>query len=581
MLAGMLDEPPALDGIPAHVQRALLRGLEIDPEKRPTIAELVREIERDRWRRVRSVALGAAIVAASAVAAIALSRTTTPPCEEGQARLADVWNDATRAAVHARFSASVVHVLDDYAKRWTLKHREVCIATNVEHKQSEQLMDQRMACLDVRRGQLAALVQGLGDRTSGATVEDALHAGSTLLDVDGCDDPLHFGPTVALPAAPAPAREVAAIRSDMAPITTQIGLGNLAAALPKAKAIAERADKTGFVPIRAQAADLLAYARLEAGDLDGIEPLLQSMVVLGSEAKNDAVVATGWIELMRLRGATQAQTKEGLALEFAAEGAVHRAGDPPQLEIDYYNALSDIYDIAADYPASRDAQERALELTRKTRGPRHVLVGGALVNLGGTQFSLGDFDRALAYFQEALAIYEEQVGPDSPRVAIALTDIAQVLVQKGRFDEAEPMLKRALAIKEKAFGPEHRGVGITALGLSDLYVQEHRYDDALPYARRSFAILKAALPPEHPHVATAETSLGQILVRLGHYDEGCALVAKAAPVLIKTYHADGAALTIQYQHECATHQSSGSAISSTSGSGARATSSTCCTSTGK
>jgi tetratricopeptide (TPR) repeat protein len=404
-----------------------------------------------------------------------------------------------------------------------------------------------MACLDARRTQLAALVQGLGDKASAAGVEDALAAASSLLDVDGCDDVEHFGPTVALPAAPAEAREVAAIRADMAPISAQIGLGDVAAALPKAKAIAARADRTSFTPIRAQAADLLAYARLEAGDVDDIEPLLQQMVVLGAEAKNDAIVATGWIELMRLRGATQAQTKDALALRFAAEAAVHRAGDPPKLLGDYYDALSDIYDIAADYPASRDAQEHALEIARKMHGPRHVLVGGA-------QFSLGNYDAALGYFREVLAIYEEQVGPDSPRVAIALTNIAQVLMQEHQLAEAEPMLKHALAIKERTFGPEHRGVGITALGLADLYMQAHRYGEALPYAQRSYRILSAALAPEHPHVATARTSLGQIMIRLGNYDEGCALVDQAAPILIKTYKLDGAAQSIAYQGECETHR---------------------------
>ena len=562
LLAGKLDEPPAVDGVPKHIERALVRGLAGTPDARPTMADLLRELDRDRWRTARTIALGAALVAASAGAAIAFARSTKPPCEDAEARLAASWNDAARAAVRARFPDSVIHMLDDYASRWAVKHREVCIATNVEHKQSEQLMDQRMACLDVRRAQLAALVQGLSDPGTGATVEDALAAGSSLLDLDGCDDLEHFGPTVALPASPKEAREVATIRADMAPIATQIGLGDVAAALPKARAIAERADKTGFVPLRAQAADLVAYARLEAGDVDNIEPLLQSMVVLGSEAKNDQVVATGWIELMRKKGSTDAQTKDALAMKFAAEAAVHRAGDPPKLFSDYYQALSDIYDIAGDNPASKDAQEHVLEIVKKTRGPRHVLVGGALINLGGTQFALGDLDSALAMFKEALSIYEEQVGPNSPRVAIALTNIANVLVQKHQFAEAEPMLKRALAIKEKTFGPEHRGVGITALSLSDVYVGEHRYADALPFAERSVKILSAALAPEHPHVATARTSLGQIMIRLGRWDEGCALVDGAAPVLIKTYKLDGAAQTIAYQAECERHRGHAAAAES-------------------
>src|SRR6185437_8121318 len=110
------------------------------------------------------------------------------------------------------------------------------------------------------------------------------------------------------------------------------------------------------------------------------------------------------------------------------------------LESDFYQALADIYDVAGDNAASREAQTRVLEILKKTRGPRHVTVGAALVNLGGTQFALGDYDDALAYFEEARGIYEEQLGPDSPRVAIALTDIAQVYTVKRRYAEARAML---------------------------------------------------------------------------------------------------------------------------------------------
>jgi tetratricopeptide (TPR) repeat protein len=566
LIAGNVDEPPAVDGVPAHVSRIVLRGLAAAPDQRPTMAEILRELARDRWRTLRIAAIGAVLVATSAGAAVVLSRGSSPPaCDSGEAQLAGAWDDAARSAVRSRFADAaqthvaaaanrVVLMLDDYARRWAVKHHEICAATNVEHAQSTALMDQRMACLDARRAHMAALARGLADRKNGAGVDDAISATSSLLDLDSCDDVAHFEPTVALPASPVAAREVTAIRADIATLIAQIGLGDVAAALPKAKALAERADHTGFLPIRAQAADLYAYARLEAGDTDNIEPLLESLVVLGGQAKNDATVATGFIELMRLRGTARAKTSEALAMRYAAEGALHRAGDPPRLEGDYYNALADIYDTAADYPASRDAQEHVLELLKKTRGPRHVLVGGALVNLGGTQFGLGDYDRALAYFREAQSIYEEQVGPDSPRVAIALTNIAQVMVVKHQLAEALPMLERALAIKEHAFGPDHKGVAITLLAIADLHEHAHRWREALPLVRRSHAILKAQLAAEHPHLATAGTSLGQVMIRLGQYDEGCALVDQAAPSLIKTYQLAGAAQTVAYQAECETHR---------------------------
>jgi serine/threonine-protein kinase len=564
---GSLEDTPSIDGVPAHVRRIVLRGLSEDPAARPTIAEILRELARDRWRtwRYAGVAIGLVAVTATAAWWIAPRGGDAPAaCADSEALLAGVWDDAARHAVRDRFAtAKLSHViaaghraelmLDDYARRWVIKHREVCVATDVEHKQSPQLMDQRMACLEVRRTQLGALAAGLADRRNADAIDNAISAASSLLDLDGCDDPARFGPTVALPVEPAARRAVAQSRAEIVAIEAQVALGSLEAALPAAKAAAARADATGFLPLRAEAADFLAYARLEAGDVDGIEPLLQSMVVLGSQAKNDEIVATGWIEIMRLRGSTQARTADALALRFAAEAALHRAGDPPRLEGDLYQALADIYDIAGDYPASRDAQAHVLELLRKTRGPRHVMVGAALVNLGGTQFGLGEYDSALAYFQEARAIYEEQVGPDSPRVAIALTNIAQVYTVKRRFDEARAMLERALAIKEQALGPTHKGVAITLLGLADVYTHQRRWADALPILERSHAIMAAALPPTHPHVATTASALGGALVHLGKYDEGCALIAPTVELLIKTYGEDGAVVTVLSQADCDVH----------------------------
>ena len=568
MRAGSLEETPSIDGVPAHVRRVVLRGLSEDPAARPTMAEILRELARDRWRAWRYAGVAAALVAVTATLAWRIApraaAETADPCADGDALLAGVWDGAARQAVRDRFAlAKLAHVvaaghrveqmLDDYARRWVVKHREVCLATDVAHEQSPQLMDQRNACLEVRRTQLGALASGLADRKNEDALDNAMSAASELLDLDACDDPARFGPTVALPTDPAARKAVVELRGEITSIEAQIALGNLAAGLPRAEAVATRADATGFLPLRAEAADFLAYARLEAGDVDKIEPLLQSMVVLGSQAQNDEIVATGWIEIMRLRGSTQARTADALALRFAAEAALHRAGDPPRLEGDFYQALADIYDVAGDNANSRDAQTRVLELLKKTRGPRHVMVGAALVNLGGTQFALGDYDRALQYFEEARGIYEEQVGPDSPRVAIALTNIAQVYTVKRRYDEARAMLERALAIKERAFGPTHKGVAITLLGLADVYTHERRWADALPLLERSHAIMTAALPPTHPHAATTAAALGGALIHLGRFDEGCALVAPAVPILVKTYGEDGAAVTVLSQVDCDLH----------------------------
>ena len=49
----------------------------------------------------------------------------------------------------------------------------------------------------------------------------------------------------------------------------------------------------------------------------------------------------------------------------------------------------------------------------------------------------------------------ETFGPQDPRLATSLTNLALLYHHQGRYAEAEPLHQRALAILEKALGPEH------------------------------------------------------------------------------------------------------------------------------
>ena len=55
--------------------------------------------------------------------------------------------------------------------------------------------------------------------------------------------------------------------------------------------------------------------------------------------------------------------------------------------------------------------------------------------------------------RRALAIDETSFGPEHPKVAIRLNNLAQLLQATNRLAEAEPLMRRALAIDEKSSGP--------------------------------------------------------------------------------------------------------------------------------
>ena len=57
--------------------------------------------------------------------------------------------------------------------------------------------------------------------------------------------------------------------------------------------------------------------------------------------------------------------------------------------------------------------------------------------------------------KRALEIDEAAFGPDHPKVATRLNNLAQLYKATNRLAQAEPLMKRALEINEAALGPDH------------------------------------------------------------------------------------------------------------------------------
>ena len=76
---------------------------------------------------------------------------------------------------------------------------------------------------------------------------------------------------------------------------------------------------------------------------------------------------------------------------------------------------------------------------------------------GEAAYQQGNYAEAVTQFRAALSA-AEAFGPDDPRVATGLNNLAGLYGTQGRYAEAEPLYKRALAIFEKALGPDHPNV---------------------------------------------------------------------------------------------------------------------------
>jgi len=124
-----------------------------------------------------------------------------------------------------------------------------------------------------------------------------------------------------------------------------------------------------------------------------------------------------------------------------------------------------------------------------------------------TLFEQKRYPDALNAAKDALKVAEDTFGPDHPKVAISLNNIAELYVIKGTYAEIEPLYKRALEINEKTLGPDNPDVAISLNNLAELYYNQGRYAEAVPLYERALKILEDTLGPDHPEVVITLESM--------------------------------------------------------------------------
>jgi tetratricopeptide (TPR) repeat protein len=126
--------------------------------------------------------------------------------------------------------------------------------------------------------------------------------------------------------------------------------------------------------------------------------------------------------------------------------------------------------------------------------------------LGGYWLARGAYREAEPLMRRALSIDEASYGPDHPRVATELNNLAQLLRATNRLFEAEPLMRRALSTDEASYGPDHANVAIRLNNLAELLQATNRPSEAEPLYRRAAQILidfTQKTGHEHPNLQGA------------------------------------------------------------------------------
>jgi tetratricopeptide (TPR) repeat protein len=145
----------------------------------------------------------------------------------------------------------------------------------------------------------------------------------------------------------------------------------------------------------------------------------------------------------------------------------------------------------------------------------------AMLQVGTTQRKLGDLPGAQAVLQQAVALAEPPpVGPDHPRLAVALKDLGRVMWQRGRFDEADATLQQALTMQEQLLGPEHKDVSETLTQMGQSCIQQGNFRRAKGLLKRAVAIgeLHVVLDEYPDHLCNALNALCSVYNYLKDYE---------------------------------------------------------------
>jgi tetratricopeptide (TPR) repeat protein len=494
--------------IPAPVRTVLARGLSDAPAARfPSMPALVRALSAGgRSRRTTVVAAAALMLVALGLLLFVRSRSRAPaPCSGAERKLAGVWDEARRSEVAAAFAATgvvfgpdvqreVTGQLDSYARSWVDAHVKVCEATRTYGEQSEALMDGRIACLDDKRRELAAVTDRVA-HADARVVQNAVTLVHALSPLAGCERVGRDDPRWARPSDESSVQERGAIRDGLARATLLSQSGEWKNAADAFSSLLVRARKLTDRSLEADVLAQLGYAQVQLA-LDSGEPTLYGGIEAAEASGNAHAKLRAVMYLVMDLGDRKArydeaegmgrlaaailerfpEDQEGRAKLEANLGAVAQArgryaqavehneralqirqaafgAESHEIAISFHSYAIALFRVGRSKEAA-DYEARALAIYRRSYGARHPHIASMLQNLSAFEASMGDFDAAARDVGSAIAIYEATVG-ESAHLARAEETLASIWMDSGDAAAAEPHLVRAEKLTPRFFPAHH------------------------------------------------------------------------------------------------------------------------------
>ncbi len=527
---------------PAHVRRALRRGLAPTPEARfPSMDSLLDELSRDAAAKARRIAVAASSVFVLVVAIVALvtssARRERRSCRAGVSeKLRAVWSTSQRESIHHAFLATKVPYAEDSwtrvesgldadAARWSAMHLEACDATHVRAEQSTALLDLRITCLGEHLDEMRSLIDVLA-HADADVVTNAPKAVLSFGPLGRCADALSLRAVAAPP--PERAEAIAALQHDIARAKALSDSGHVRESLDLARSASTRSVEVGYGPLTAKAFLRLGEAQVEARDGETASVTLRRAASLADAAKDDrtrvqALTRRLFVEAYLLRHSDRLHELDGAA----AAGIARLGGDVMDLEGHRLHSLGMALLAKGSLPEATTALGEAVKLRERVHGAKSREVAMSRNGLCFVASRREDYATALVECTRATEVWSEILGPGHPELAFGLNNLGSVYSETGRYDEAATHFDAALTITERAFGAGHPWVAISLNNLGDALSKGGKHERAIAALLRALDVRENLPASAEPPIEFVLTSLGQAYLRSGDPARALAVFARA------------------------------------------------------
>ncbi|MEM6296118.1 MAG: serine/threonine-protein kinase [Myxococcota bacterium] len=505
--------------VPPALRRIVLRGLSPDADDRwpsmPALLEALTALQGQRKRRVLTAAVfGGVLVSTGAVWA---SQNVEDPCARADEALEDVWSPERRDAVASglqprpELAGAVAVTLDAYAQAWSTSRVDACSAHQAG-RQSAELLDRRMACLDEGLRALDAVARTLSEADA-AVVFRASAVVASLPELARCDDA-----DVMLASVPPPAvdqRElVDALRATLAFARAQLDAGRYGAARAEAADVVERAGD--YAPVRAEAQLLLGRAEHLGKATQESAAALEAAYTTALAAGHDVVALEAASMLTMELGHVQRKPAAAKQWTPTVRALLNRLDASPIMRARALESLAS--SIRADeQEAAKALLDEALAI-RRARTDEPLALANALNIYGNLLHDLEAFDESVAAFEETLTLLSASLSAPHPRLASVYKNMSMMLIDAQRHDDGLDAARKAHENYRDSLGRSHAA---TAEALAHLASTE-MYSDR-EAAAKHFAEAIPLLADAEGLGADAQlrpmTNYGSLLMELGRHDE--------------------------------------------------------------